>query len=86
MGGDVIKKVNDNAAKVKAEKEAEACYRIYVKTVKSRIVSYIGSEAILAVLIFIEWIAPILGVPIMLFTLFCMGVDIGVNYRVFLRN
>lgn len=54
MGDDVIKMVNDNAAKVKAEKEAEARYRIYVETVKSRIVSYIGSEAILAVLIFIE--------------------------------
>ena len=84
---DVIKIVNDNAVAVRTRKKVRAAYRTYVKTVKSRIVSYIGFEAIMAVFMFIDWIAPVLGVPIMLITLFTMGVDVGMNYRVFLpRN
>ena len=84
---DVIKIVNNNAEAIKTRKKAEAAYRNYVKTVKSRIVSYIGFEAIMAVFMFIDWIAPVLCIPIMLITLFTMGVDIGMNYQVFLpRN
>lgn len=81
---EVIKIVNDNAAMVKTLKEAKARYRAYQKVVRSRIVSYVGFEAIIAVLMAVEWIAPVLAIPIMCFSLFVMGVDIGVNYRVFL--
>lgn len=81
---EVIKIVNDNAAMVKAVKEAKARYRAYKKVVRSRIVSYVGFEAIIAVLMAMELIAPVLAIPIMCVSLFVMGVDIGVNYRVFM--
>lgn len=86
---DVIRIVHKNAVTVRTrnQRQAEAAYRNYVRTVKSRIVSYIGFEALMAVFMLADWVAPILGVPIMIVSLFTMGIDIGMNYRVFIpRN
>ena len=79
----VIKIVNDNSVAVKTRKKAEAARRNYIRTVKRRLVYYIGFEAIIAAFMFIGWMAPILGVPIMCVLLFIMGVYVGMNHRVF---
>jgi hypothetical protein len=93
MNDDVIKIVNANAEAVgereraegvKARRRSEAAYRNYVKAVMGRLMFYFGFEAIMAVLVFADWIAPLLGFLIMLVTLFFMGVYVGKNYRVFL--